>query len=155
MYSLVLMSAMAGSPDALAFGKRNGCDGGCHGAVAAGCNGGRRGLFGRHKHAADNNCGCCGVTPVAPPPCDACPPGVVPMPLNPQPIPPRAMPPVPGSTTPTPTPGSTTPTPNPGTTPKATTPNPGSTPPKKVTPTNPESALPPPAAPAPRPARVD
>jgi len=41
MYSMVLMAAMLPSGDAAGFGKRsNGCNGGCHGTVAAaGCTG--------------------------------------------------------------------------------------------------------------------
>jgi uncharacterized protein (TIGR03000 family) len=40
MYSLLLMTAMVGSPDAAAFGWRsNGGCGGCHGGVAVGCSG--------------------------------------------------------------------------------------------------------------------
>ena len=37
MYSLLLMTAVAGSPDAAAFGWRSGGCNGCHGAVAVGC----------------------------------------------------------------------------------------------------------------------
>lgn len=41
MYSMVLMAAMLPSGDAAGFGKKNnGCNGGCHGAVAASCHGG-------------------------------------------------------------------------------------------------------------------
>jgi hypothetical protein len=58
MYSMVLMAAMLPSGDAAGFGKKNnGCNGGCHGTVAAaGCTG----------YAAPAGCtgavasGCCG-----------------------------------------------------------------------------------------------
>jgi uncharacterized protein (TIGR03000 family) len=70
MYSVVLMMALSGGPEAVDFGGRrcNGCNNnGCHGAVAAchggngchrsrGCHGG--GLFSRHgcNHGCNNGC---------------------------------------------------------------------------------------------------
>lgn len=55
MYSVVLMMALSGSPEAVDFGGRNGCASACHGAVSHGCHGGNgchrsggHGLFRRH-----------------------------------------------------------------------------------------------------------
>jgi uncharacterized protein (TIGR03000 family) len=82
MYSVVLMMAMTGTPDAAAFGHKHGCDGGCTGCtgyVAASCYGcqgyaaGCCGCHGTSRHAKHSHsccgctgapvCGCCG-TPV-------------------------------------------------------------------------------------------
>lgn len=54
MYSVVMMMAMTGTPDLPAFGRRNGCDGGCHGGYAGSCYGGG----GCHGYA--DSCGCSG-----------------------------------------------------------------------------------------------
>lgn len=53
MYSMVLMAAMLPSGDTAAFGKKNGCDGGCTGTVSAKCSGG--GFLGLKDKS-----GCCG-----------------------------------------------------------------------------------------------
>lgn len=72
MYSVVMMMAMTGAPEMPAFGRRNGCDGGCRGQATSccgytdncGCNGGRGGR--RHRGCSggcggyDAGCGCCG-----------------------------------------------------------------------------------------------
>lgn len=72
MYSVVMMMAMTGAPEMPAFGRRNGCDGGCRGATAGccgyvdncGCQGGRGGR--RHRGCGGGcggytaGCGCCG-----------------------------------------------------------------------------------------------
>ena len=74
MYSVVLMAAMTATPDAAAFGKRHGCDGGCMGCYGGGCtgyaagcsggcyggggcHGGKGGLFGKHRgHGCSGGC---------------------------------------------------------------------------------------------------
>src|SRR5580704_17164672 len=70
MYSVVLMMAMTGTPDAAAFGHKHGCDGGCYGCtgyVAASCYGcqgyaaGCCGCQGTSRHAKRSH-GCCGCT---------------------------------------------------------------------------------------------
>jgi len=71
MYSVVLMMALSGGPEAVDFGGRRcgGCNGGCHGAVAT-CNGGGHGchrshgchgggLFSRHGRCNGCNGGGC------------------------------------------------------------------------------------------------
>jgi uncharacterized protein (TIGR03000 family) len=83
MYSVVLLMAMTGTPDAAAFGHKHGCDGGCQGcqgcygcqgsAGCCGCHGERRskrshgchgctGCQGCHGcHGCQGSAGCCGV----------------------------------------------------------------------------------------------
>ncbi len=72
MYSVVLLMAMTGTPDAAAFGHRHGCDGcyGCQGCTGCsgcyGCQGyaaGCCGCHGERRHKREHGCcGCQGYT---------------------------------------------------------------------------------------------